>query len=103
MSDNEELIAQLNCETAKLAWSELETHFARGSVIRVNKDIDLISVAVIIANDDKATLESMIKDGSIGNATTEEAKLWHECSSELWSVVVAPWVLVQATDNKLDS
>jgi hypothetical protein len=101
--DHDELIAQLNNETAKLSWSELEKHFARGSVIKVTKGMDLIEVAAIVAKDDKPSLEAMMADGSVGNATTDDAKLWHECSNDFWAVVVAPWVLVQAIDNKLDS
>ena len=101
--DHDELIAQLHNETAKLPWSELERHFARGSVVKVAKGMDLIEVAAIITNDDKTGLEVMMADGSVTNATIDDAKLWHECSSEFWTVVVAPWVLVQAIDNKLDS
>lgn len=102
-NDQEELIAQLNSETAKLPWSELERHFARGSVIKVEKGLDLINVAVIINQDDKSAIEAMLADGTVSNATTEDAKLWNECSTEFWAVVIAPWVLVQPIDTKLDS
>lgn len=108
MSDTEssadkDLIAQLHSETAKLPWNELERHFARGSVVKVAKGKDLIEVAVIITNDDKSSLEAMMEDGTVTNATIDDAKLWNECASEFWTVVVAPWVLVQMIDNKLDS
>lgn len=102
-NDQEELSAKLNSETAKLSWSELEKHFARGSVIKVEKGMDLIKVAVIISQDDKPALEAMLADGTVSNASTDDAKLWHECSSEFWAVVVAPWVLVQPIETKLDS
>ncbi len=100
MSNDQE---ELNRETAKLSWSELEKHFARGSVIKVEKGMDLIKVAVIIKQDDKPALEKMLADGTVSNASIDDAKLWNECSTEFWAVVLAPWVIVQAIDTKLDS
>ena len=99
----DELIAQLNKETARLTWAELEPHFARGSVIRVNKGLDLIKVAAVIAQDDKDTLKEWMDSGDVANASTEEAKKWSDSEAELWSVVVAPFVIVQIADRKLDS
>lgn len=101
--DNDELIAQLNAETARLSWKELEPHFARGVVIRVNKGLDLIKVAAVIARDDKDTLKEWLDSGMVGNATVEEAQDWSSSDAELWSVVVAPFVVVQLADRKLDS
>lgn len=102
-SPDQELINQLHSETARLPWSELERHFARGSVIKVAKGTDLIKVAVMIANDNKTELEALMQEGSVANASLEDAKQWHECSSEFWTVVVAPWVIVQESERKLDS
>ncbi|MDH5517628.1 MAG: DUF2288 domain-containing protein [Gammaproteobacteria bacterium] len=101
--DENELISQLHGETAKLPWHELERHFARGSVIKVEVGMDLLKVAVILTKDDKSSLEKLLADGSVANASVEDASLWHECSTEFWTVVVAPWVLVQPIGNKLDS
>lgn len=36
------LRAKLNAETGKLVWNELERHFARGVVIKVAGDLDLL-------------------------------------------------------------
>ena len=33
--DNRELIARLNSETAKIAWHELQKHYAHGNVLAV--------------------------------------------------------------------
>lgn len=99
----DELIAQLNSETAKLPWNELERHFARGSVIRVQKGLDLIKVAAVIAEDDKESLQIWLDSGEVANASTEEAKQWAANEALLWSVVVAPFVIVQEADRKLDS
>lgn len=104
MTDSkDELMAQLNKETAKLDWKELERHFARGSVIRVEPGKDLIEVAVLFAEDDAKSIESLLSEGVVANASTEDAKLWNECQSEFWAVVVAPFVLVQEIKPRLNS
>lgn len=100
---NEDLIAELNKETARLSWEELERHFARGSVIKVAAGVDLIEVAALFANDEAKTIEAQIAEGKVGHATMDDARIWNDSEAEFWAVVVAPWVLVQLAERKLDS
>ena len=39
--------------------------------------------------------QKWIETGKIQPATDENARVWNENKAEFWSVVVAPWVLVQ--------
>jgi hypothetical protein len=100
---DEELRAHLHGETSKLPWVDLEKHFARGVVFKVAKGTDILDVAIVMSRDDKDTLEKMIDDKKVQGAEIEDAKKWHESSVSLWTVVIAPWVLVQEIDVKLDS
>jgi len=86
---------QLNAQTGRLGWKELERHFARGSVIKVAGELDLVEVAACVAQDDKATIEFWLASGRLAPADTEDALVWHGRQAEFWAVVVAPWVLVQ--------
>ena len=97
------LRAQLNGETGKLTWKELDRHFARGAVIRVAPGLDLVEVAARIARDDKATIEAWMQDGRINRASTEDALDWNQRQPSFWAVVVAPWVLVQEIGAALNS
>ena len=99
---NEELMAQLNKETAKLSWNELERHFARGSVVKIEQGEDLIKAAVLFANDDAKAIEAKMSQGLVANASMDDAKTWNERESEFWAVVVAPFVLVQEILPKLN-
>ena len=103
LQTDEELRAHLHGETAKLPWSELERHFAQGVVIKVEKGIDILDVAIVIARDDKDSLEAWMKDKKVMAVEIEDAKKWHEADADLWSLVVAPFVLVQEFKQKLDS
>jgi len=91
----EELVAQFNAQTAKLAWSELVRHFARGVVVKVAPELDLVKVAVAMAQDRSDEIESWSRAGQIQRASDDDARDWHEQQRVFWAVVVAPWVLVQ--------
>ena len=85
----------LNQQTARIRWQELETHFARGVVIEVDSELDLVEVATCFANDDKAAVEQWINDGRVQHLRMATARDWEAREPELWAVVVAPWVVVQ--------
>lgn len=86
---------ELNQQTARVAWPELERHFARGVVVRVAGELDLVAVASCFANDDKPAVERWISEGRVQHLDTETARRWSEGDPDLWAVVVAPWVVVQ--------
>jgi len=103
LQSDEELRAHLHGETSKLPWTELEKHFARGVVFKVAKGIDILDVALVIARDDKDTLKIWVDNKEVLAVEVEDAQKWHDTSASLWSVVVAPFVLVQEFEQKLDS
>ena len=103
LQTDEELRAHLHGETSKLPWSELETHFARGVLFKVAKGVDILDVAIVMSRDDKATLKEWIDTKKVIAVETEDAKKWHSASESLWAVVVAPFILVQEPEQKLDS
>ena len=85
----------LNQQTAKIEWQELIKHFARGVVIRVNTDLDLIDVAHKMANDNVPALQTWLDSGSVRRASDDDARDWTKRQPLFWCVVAAPWVLVQ--------
>lgn len=95
MNDTESLKGKLLGETAKLAWSELERHFARGVLINIAGDLDLIDVAMAIANDNTHQVQAWLDADQLSRPDMDDAKRWHDNQAVFWSVVVAPWVLIQ--------
>lgn len=88
---------RLNLETARIHWRELERYFASGKVIQVNTELDLIDVAVCLAEDQVQPLKAWMAAQQVQLLPDETAKTWAEqLPDDLWAVVVAPWVLVQA-------
>lgn len=96
MSDaDESLHAKLNAETAKLRWAELEPHFARGAVIVVAPELDLVQVAQCVVADDQEAVTAWLEQGRLRRAEPAHAEDWSARDPQLWAVVTAPWVLVQ--------
>ena len=87
----DELKTKLNLETSRIRWHELQTYFARGQVVRVAPELDLLEVATELAADNKTRFE----DGRVGEVAPDTAQSWYDRNAELWAVVIAPWVLVQ--------
>jgi hypothetical protein len=91
----DELLSKLNLETSQIKWRELQTYYARGHVVRVSANLDLLAVAAELAADNKATFEHWMSLGQVGEVTPDQARHWYDEDSELWALVVAHWVLVQ--------
>jgi hypothetical protein len=90
-----ELRDKINRETARLAWSELQKHFAGGTVVFVSDELDLVDVAVRISHDDKANIVQWMADGKIAKVSDQQAQDWLETDAALWTAVVSPFILVQ--------
>lgn len=98
-SAQDELRAKLVTETARLPWTELQRFYARGQVVQIAPELDLIDVAIVVAQDDKAQVQAWMEQGRFGTVTTDQAQTWYDNNASLWTVVVAPWVLVQEGSN----
>jgi len=97
------LRAKLNLETGQLAWTDLERHFARGSVIKVAPGTDLVDIALHVAENNAITVQDWLTEGRIARAELADAEDWHARQPMFWAVVVAPWVLVQEVQRELNA
>ena len=86
---------KLNLETGRIAWKELQTFFAHGSVIFVDVSLDLLVVAEQLVADNSALFNEWMSAGLVNKVSDQQAKGWFERDATLWSVVIKPWVLVQ--------
>lgn len=101
MSSNlsrDELKSKLNLETSRIGWHDLQTYYARGHVVRVAAELDLLDVAVELVADNKVQFDDWMQAGKVGDVPPAMAQAWYDRNAELWAVVIAPWVLVQDRD-----
>ena len=95
-ADRERLLrAEYHSQTARIRWRDLQTWYARGSVIAVAARLNLVEVAVQLGLDNTAQFQRWIGEGSIAPVKDDQALGWYEANPELWAVVAPPWVLVQ--------
>ncbi|KAF1052922.1 MAG: hypothetical protein GAK43_01681 [Stenotrophomonas maltophilia] len=89
------LYAKLLGETARIAWEELQPYFARGALLWVAADHDLVEAAQAVAEDNGAKVAAWLASGALKKLDEDLARDYLTRDPDLWAVVVAPWVLVQ--------
>lgn len=92
------LVEKLHSETAKISWLDLQPYFANGSLLAVDKSLDLIKIAVQFAEDNTDQLKDKIKSELISAPSNDQARAWYADNTDFWAVVVAPFVLVQLVE-----
>jgi hypothetical protein len=90
-----DLRTRLNLETGRVGWKDIEILFARGMLMAVAPELDLVEVAALTAENETAKMKAWTDQGMVGALTPERAKDWQVREPELWAVVVAPWAFVQ--------
>ena len=88
----------LEKECAPIAYKELERFFAKGALILVKKNLNIIDVAEVIQSDNTEALELWIEKGLVIRAHDDHALKWTKESANLLAVTMTPWVIVQEID-----
>ncbi len=91
----ESVTHKLLAETALIRWHDLQRFFAQGAVLNVSSELNLVEVASLFAEDKAAELEPLLSQQLIQQPDNQLARQWYDDDVELWSVVVAPYILVQ--------
>ena len=88
--------AKVNLETSLIAWHELQRFFAAGLAIAVDNSLDLVEVAYRFSIDDKNQVQDWMQQQLVAAVSDQQAMDWFQQNSEVWAVVVKPWILVQS-------
>lgn len=89
------LYAKLLGETAIIEWKALERFWAKGDLIWVDSDLDLIEVAEAMAENRSEAFAQWRNAGTVGALSAEQALDLQQRDPEIWAVVVSPFVLMQ--------
>lgn len=77
-------------------FSDLRAHLARGVVVIVGPDLDILDVGEALAADDKAKVAAWIEKEQLRKPSLIELEAWSKIQDDRWeSLVVAPFVLVR--------
>jgi hypothetical protein len=92
---DDELKIKLVQETARMRWRDLQEHFAAGATLYVSPELDLLDVACKLSRDDSQVLKPYIDKQMVCSVSDDRALVWFEDDTEMWTLVIRPWVLVQ--------
>ncbi len=91
---------EINLETSLIPWHELQRFFANGSAIAIDTSLDLVDTAYQFSLDNKTLVEQWLKEKKVAPVSDQQALQWHEDNTEVWAVVVKPWILVQEQNHE---
>lgn len=98
MTDSLKTYQDLKQECAPIAYREIEQFFARGMLVLVSDDLDIIDVALVIQADDTQQINEWISQEKVIRVHDDYAIKWSEKQTLLMAVTAVPWLLVQETD-----
>ncbi|HFC30533.1 MAG TPA: DUF2288 family protein [Oceanospirillales bacterium] len=102
MINNNELKSyeELQGECAPVFYKEVEKFFAKGMLVLVATNLDIIKVALAIAADDTEQIQQWISAEQVVRVHDEFAKKWSENNETLMAITAVPWVLVQEINEQ---
>ena len=89
------LYAKLLGETASITWKELEPFFAKGALLWVDPELDLIAAAEAMATDDGEKVAAWLAADQLAKLSETRALDLFKRDPPLWAVVVSPWIMIQ--------
>jgi hypothetical protein len=87
--------ARLRSEVLACGWDALAPHHARGALLVVRPDLDLIAAASAIARDRHDRVEIWLAVGRIGRPGDDLVRRWCTVSPRFQFVIVQPFVVAQ--------
>lgn len=94
-AEPESLKQKLNRDTARIRWNSLNQYDQIDAIVQVDAKLDLIEVACEFASDNSSQVKAWLEKSLVTRVGLEKATLWETQDTELWAVVVSPWILVQ--------
>ncbi len=93
---DETLREKIRAEIMAASWADLVYQFARGGLVLVHAELDLLEVATAVAADDRAQVEGWLSSGAVARATAQDALAFQQAPAARFQfVIVQPWVIAQ--------
>lgn len=86
---------ELKEECAPVFYKEIERFFAKGMLVQVADDLDIIEAALVIQNDESEQMQQWIEENKVIRVNDQQAIKWSETNEPLMAITAVPWVLVQ--------
>ncbi len=95
-----EKVESFKRDLAEVCWRELKIHLQRDAIITVARDLDMIGVAVAVADDNKDAVEEWIEKEQLGKPSEEQLKSWEKNQEKSFRMlIVQPFILIQEVQD----
>jgi hypothetical protein len=92
----DELKAHLTNEVHRVDWQPLAPHARRGGLVLVDSRLDLVEVAVAVAEDDSGKVRRWMQSQQLLKPTLQQIETWQDETEERFTIVIVqPYVLAQ--------
>lgn len=92
MQEDSLLAAKLKDEVGTVSWSWLRPHQQRGILFLVAEKLDLVAVAVAVAEDHVARIEVWLESGDLVRPTPDQVAEWEKSGGLFSGIIVKPYV-----------
>lgn len=87
-------------EKTEISIKDLQVHQKRNALILVSDTLDITDVAVLVALDDKKSIESWLTKNLIKNVEDDQfERMMHDDNKIFSFIIVQPFVLIQYLKN----
>ena len=94
------MIESFKRDLAEVNWRELKIHLQRDAIIVVSAELDLVTVGVAVAEDDKGSVEAWIAANQLGKPSEKQLENWEKQADQLFQMlIVQPYILIQDLQN----
>ena len=91
------MIESFKRDLAEVSWRELKIHLQRDAIIVVSTNLDLVTVGVAVADDDKNLVETWVSANQLGKPTEKQVESWEqEPDKRFQMLIVQPFILLQS-------
>jgi hypothetical protein len=93
---NDDLRVRLAEQIHRVDWQPLAPHAKRGGLVIVDPQLDLLEVAVAVAQDHGEQVQRWMAAQQLGRPTAAQTEAWRDEFGERFTVVIVqPYVLAQ--------
>ena len=90
------MVESFQRDLGEVCWRDLRVHLQRDALILVASELDIISAAVAVAEDDSPQVEEWITAGRIGKPSRGQLDDWEQLLDKPFRMlIVQPFILIQ--------
>jgi len=100
MTDSVDVRENFKKDLAEVTWRDLRFHLQKDAIILVEDSLDLVDVAVDVANDNKDQVSLWIAAGKLKKPSKELIDQWEAQQESPFRMLIAqPYILAQAVTH----